>query len=92
MRLRQEIERERRVRESLFAQVTNTLEDDLPSIIAELNEAQGQFRTEEEEVVASCEGMLEECENSVKEFTAEQENNTNKVFDLIRELTKKVKA
>lgn len=71
--------------------MTSTLEEDLPSIMNELNEAKQNFEAEEEETAANCEGLLEETEKYVKEFSEEQELNSNKAFELIKDLTKKIK-
>lgn len=46
--------------------MTATLENDLPSIMAELNEAKASFQEEQEEATVQCRELLAETENYLK--------------------------
>jgi hypothetical protein len=72
-------------------QITNTLKNDVPSLMNAVIDNSKARQEEEEKLGEIIEGEIAECEAETKQFKDKQEENCNKIYGLIRELTLKAK-
>lgn len=89
--LKNEIEKEKRERTEIMEQITSTLKNDVPSLMNAVIDNSKARQEEEEKLGEIIEGEISECEAETKLFREKQEENCNKIYGLIRELTLKAK-
>ncbi len=72
-------------------QITNTLKNDVPSLMNEVIDNSRARQEEEEKLGEIISGEMAECESQTKLFKEKQEESCNKIYGLIRDLTLKAK-
>jgi hypothetical protein len=65
-------------------QITDTLKNDVPSLMNEVLEHSGARQQEEEKLSEIIESELSQCEALSQEFKSRQEESSSKIYGLIR--------
>lgn len=72
-------------------QITNTLKNDVPSLMNEVIDSSKARQDEEEKLAEIIEAEVADCHEQTALFREKQEENSTKIYGLIRELTLKAK-
>lgn len=89
--LKAQIEKEKKERTEVMEQITNTLKNDVPTLMNEVIDSAKAREEQEQKLAQIIEGEISECDSQAKQFKEKQEENCTKIYALIRDLTLKAK-